>query len=425
MRKEIDRIIITGFHRKIRERLLVGILMVAVYQLPLSAQTEPNPILPDTLFIALGNTIELYNDDVAFVQLGNNTYTFNWVYDVGSADTKKWYWTSDQLGTFNLKFECYQGGTLVDQATSVIEVNEKVTDSNYTLLTIGNSLTSSGIIYQFDQINQDVDFTINTIGTLGTSVKHEGHGGWLFKTFLSPDSPFYFNGISVRQYLSTNGFPDPDVVRISLGINDCFLSESMSNIFQQADELIAECREDLPQALIIIAIPTLCENSGDGWILKYGSLDNYERYQLRIRELWRHLLNTYTGPNGTPFVQVSYDGLCIDRDDGYPKDATGTHTNGVHPNSLGYKQLIRGFSNVMNHYLWNREATGDNDPPSVPAGLQLVTTSESSISVSWNASSDNVGVAGYRIYANDTSSGVHPKHLLLHSPTWKAVLPIP
>ncbi len=28
---------------------------------------QPNPILPDTIPVAIGNTIDLYNDDVAFV----------------------------------------------------------------------------------------------------------------------------------------------------------------------------------------------------------------------------------------------------------------------------------------------------------------------------------------------------------------------
>lgn len=42
--------------------------------------------------------------------------------------------------------------------------------------------------------------------------------------------------------------------------------------------------------------------------------------------------------------------------------------------------------------------TNDTEAPSVPAGLELSSVSENSVSLSWEASTDNVEVAGYRIY---------------------------
>ena len=45
--------------------------------------------------------------------------------------------------------------------------------------------------------------------------------------------------------------------------------------------------------------------------------------------------------------------------------------------------------------------TPDTQPPSVPQGFTTTGTTQTSISVSWNASTDNVGVTGYRIYRND------------------------
>jgi chitodextrinase len=45
-------------------------------------------------------------------------------------------------------------------------------------------------------------------------------------------------------------------------------------------------------------------------------------------------------------------------------------------------------------------ATGDTEAPSVPAGLTSAKT-ETSLTMSWNASTDNVAVRGYRIYKND------------------------
>ena len=45
-------------------------------------------------------------------------------------------------------------------------------------------------------------------------------------------------------------------------------------------------------------------------------------------------------------------------------------------------------------------AAADTTPPSTPAGLTATATSASQINLSWNASTDNVGVAGYRIHRN-------------------------
>ena len=47
----------------------------------------------------------------------------------------------------------------------------------------------------------------------------------------------------------------------------------------------------------------------------------------------------------------------------------------------------------------------DTQPPSVPQGMAATATSQTSISISWNASSDNVGVTGYRAYRDATLVG--------------------
>ena len=47
----------------------------------------------------------------------------------------------------------------------------------------------------------------------------------------------------------------------------------------------------------------------------------------------------------------------------------------------------------------------DSAPPSVPQGLRATATSQTAISISWNASTDNVGVTGYRLYRNDSLAG--------------------
>lgn len=48
---------------------------------------------------------------------------------------------------------------------------------------------------------------------------------------------------------------------------------------------------------------------------------------------------------------------------------------------------------------------GDTSPPSVPSNLTVTGTTSSSASLSWSPSTDNVGVAGYRVYRNGVQVG--------------------
>ncbi|MEU9702402.1 discoidin domain-containing protein [Streptomyces sp. NPDC047981] len=49
--------------------------------------------------------------------------------------------------------------------------------------------------------------------------------------------------------------------------------------------------------------------------------------------------------------------------------------------------------------------TGDTQAPTAPANLQLTEPAAGQIRLTWNASSDNVGVTGYDVYANNTLRG--------------------
>ena len=50
----------------------------------------------------------------------------------------------------------------------------------------------------------------------------------------------------------------------------------------------------------------------------------------------------------------------------------------------------------------------DTTPPSVPAGLSASAISTSQITLSWNASTDNVGVTGYKVYRSGNQIGTTP-----------------
>ena len=49
--------------------------------------------------------------------------------------------------------------------------------------------------------------------------------------------------------------------------------------------------------------------------------------------------------------------------------------------------------------------TSDGSPPTTPTGLVLSSSTASAISLTWSASADNVGVAGYDVYKNGSTAG--------------------
>lgn len=324
--------------------IFLSFLGLNVYSQPL--EYDPDLWLPDTIYLALGNTIELYNDDIAFIKLNDTSVHFSWAHEKGMSDSRKFYWTANELGNVKITIKCFHISELVDSASTILKVVRKTNIGNKNILAIGNSLTESGYVYQFQQILHDLNFQINPIGTQGDIYKHEGHGGWMYSTFLSSVSPFYFQKtISYKKYIENNSLLNPDIIRIDLGINECYGNYPMNDIVRDASNLIDTINHDYPNSLIIIALPTISEKTGSGWIDDYGTLSNFEPYILRIRELWKRLYSKYSFGRYKSNIQVSCDGLFIDRTNGYPIN------DGVHPNSTGYCQLIRGFSNTLNYYV--------------------------------------------------------------------------
>jgi len=72
----------------------------------------------------------------------------------------------------------------------------------------------------------------------------------------------------------------------------------------------------------------------------------------------------------------------------------------------GYVVLSNGTGesslNVMADALRFLLVSDDLTPPSTPSNLSATAVSSSQINLSWNASTDNVGVAGYKVYRNGT-----------------------
>jgi hypothetical protein len=81
-----------------------------------------------------------------------------------------------------------------------------------------------------------------------------------------------------------------------------------------------------------------------------------------------------------------------------PSNTRGPGAGGIAVRQGGGVHIVYSTGGRLNHR--TMDAAPDDQPPSVPTNVQATALSWSSISVSWTASTDNVGVAGYRIYRN-------------------------
>jgi parallel beta-helix repeat protein len=68
-----------------------------------------------------------------------------------------------------------------------------------------------------------------------------------------------------------------------------------------------------------------------------------------------------------------------------------------------------GNRSAQTTFFVTSSACVDTQPPSAPSGVTETSATESTISLSWSASSDNVGVAYYKVYVNGATVGTTPQ----------------
>ena len=150
---------------------------------------------------------------------------------------------------------------------------------------IGDSITANGIYpNEVKNLFDNDDMSVQLIGTLGTSAKHEGRGGWSAEDYCTKSSyndytnAFYnpsTNHFDFSYYMSNNNFDGVDYVFISLGINDVFkqtkpLSDAKyDSIISYYNEMITSIRAYNANIKIFVGLPILPANSD--WALSYNA----------------------------------------------------------------------------------------------------------------------------------------------------------
>lgn len=160
--------------------------------------------------------------------------------------------------------------------------------------------------------------------------------------------------------------------------------------------------------------------------IKDGSTDLYIKTNTSSVSLnnWQHIALTWDGSTNASGVHIYVNGT---------ETSYYTQTNGVSLNPDASMNLLIGsnqygnysFDGLMDEVrIYNRALSaseisdiyndtglsgggtpppaGDTDAPSAPANITASAISSTQVNLSWNASTDNVGVTGYRIYRNST-----------------------
>ena len=300
---------------------------------------NPNMWMPDTIYIAEGNSIEIYNNDITYVPyIKKNIFTYQWTSTIGYDNGVSLIITGASVGNYTAKCVALLQGSRTDSASTIIKVEAKKVLGSKVILPIGNSITGIGWATMRPILSDSLNITLTSIGTQGSGLDlNEGMSGWSYANFYNYGSPFWFSGgVDFPQYLTDNSFADPDVVRMSCGIAECWYSNDYNNAITYATLLIDSVLTQLPSANILISLPTT--ESLTPAAVPVGD----EIYILCMRNLHQAIFNKFAHGAYNARVDVNYDELVIDRTNGYP-------VNDVHPNTLGYQQLIRGTLNVINH----------------------------------------------------------------------------
>lgn len=113
--------------------------------------------------------------------------------------------------------------------------------------------------------------------------------------------------------------------------------------------------------------------------------------------------------DGYDFVAIRQNGDPVIYDGTAQAPTTPTERYGFTQFSIsGSTATVTAYNTngeVLDQFTLTSTGTGgssDSTTPSIPTGLSATTISSSQINLSWNASTDNVGVAGYRIYRGGT-----------------------
>ena len=341
--------------------------------------------LPPAIYAVPGVESCIYFDNVVCV-INPDNYVFDVKCAKGRNDQKRWRYTpaAGEKGTFDLELTVLSdnGVEAVGKTKVIVTPANTGKGKNFAILVMGDSLTAASIYPKriYDLLIKNGHPQVKFLGTTGrtnSTVKHEGYGGWAWKTFLTKTqarkvapgekprayyraSPFLFKGkFSLAQYLKENHQGRvPDFITIQLGVNDVFgatdanQSDVIAKILENADKLIAALRKDAPNAIIGVGLVTPGARTQDAFGNNYKNGQTRWQYKKNQHALNAAMLKKFASyPDKQVFLIPT--NVNLDCENNFParKEAvngpefkgnrrvTTRQSNGVHPAAAGYDQM--------------------------------------------------------------------------------------
>lgn len=323
--------------------------------------------LPKEVCIAVGRTIELYHNEIAWC--GNiNDYHFLWS-GVGKSMKRKWSCTGVTIGTNVLTLKVYdKNNILIATKTTNVRVVSATISSPFTIAAIADSLGNQ------KPWNAEVrTLSSNTISFVGTrnSGTSEGRSGATSSYYLGNNS-YTFDALGIAgidgrtqdlnpffnpvlgdvdfAYYKSNYAQNPDKLIIWLGTNGIAVdpTSNATNIKTFIDKIRATGGATIP----IFVVHTLFRGNQDG-IGKQLGVDGYvvnSTYKLeedlKVFNLQEKLLSDLTGYSNLYLVPVS---TCHDSEFNFGAVSTPVNprasqveflpVEATHPQTQGYMQI--------------------------------------------------------------------------------------
>ncbi len=283
---------------------------------------------------------------------------------------------SDAGKTYDLKVEvCDNNGNVFGEASTKLVVNKNKISPIATknVLCVGDSLTVSGDwVKQGSSKYTAAGGKINLLGTITSNgVKHEGHGGWQWSTFINDDSsPFRStktaSKVSFKEYCDKNGFTQLDEVYFLLtwnGVGGSFRTfDFSSEPMRSAKVIIDQLHTEYPNVkitLLSIPLPSLNAGLGAYYTLGQSYADNYG--QLVTAMNYDHFLQEWAELDEyKDFVRFEDSKGQFDSEYNMPTSSKPVNNEnntqeqvgnamGMHPSTNGYLQIGDAFYRALMH----------------------------------------------------------------------------
>jgi len=308
--------------------------------------------LPEDIYVAVGSTIELYDNQVAWTGIREG-YSFNWDCPVGENLEDRFSITGkeEQIGDYPLKLTIYDYNVNeIMTLEATLHVVDQVLENEYSIMNMGDSLSNGREWYRTIFYLSDGQITFT--GTRGwTKYSHEGRSGFSAEDYLNP-TEYFTDGVSEGiqpfydpvqemfdwKYYKLYTGKDPDVIQIFLGTNG--LADDPSKTVSAIAEMVDNIRrhdKEIPIYLVNTIYWANQEIIGsmvrqDGTAFLQGEFKN--RSDKRIMDLMIAMDKKFGSMDGVTLIPLAL--MHNSAENFNPDDA-------LHPNDAGDQQ----FAEVM------------------------------------------------------------------------------